>query len=39
MILAVSFVFYIRVHALSCLVVESDCVSVRQLEDSSQQDN
>ena len=25
--IAVSFVFYIRVHALSCLVVESDCVS------------
>lgn len=25
--IAVSFVFYIRVHALSGLVVESDCVS------------
>lgn len=25
--IVVSFVFYIRVHALSCLVVESDCVS------------
>lgn len=25
--IVVSFVFYIRMHALSCLVVESDCVS------------
>lgn len=25
--IAVSFVFYIRMHALSCLVVECDCVS------------